>query len=210
VLDAGWCGEDVFVRLLSAGGTIRVIGHPLAGPVSDPRRHLEAALVPDDRGRVPVALIRPEHLWLRNRLEASSFIHGLLADGITVFSLERASILDRGVSRAVCGPNAEVLPATPVPVDPGHVMVFARECADAHAWFAEVVADASRRLVFEADLETSSAREATAARIGALLVQAPWPVPADRDVPTSTALWSRVTDADAVRGGVDRLARLAG
>jgi hypothetical protein len=209
VLDTGWCGEGVLVRLLSAGRATRICGHPLARPVAHPVRRLLRAVTPRDE-RAAGALVQPHHLWLINGLDPAAAVAELRDAGVRVLSLHRSNSVDRGVSRALCGPRSEVLPAGPHIIDPGHVAVFAKENDYAAPWFDEVVTEPELRLVFERDLLTAEARQATVERVTAAFGLASWEAPAEHDVPSHDALWARVHDGDALLEGLRIIEAVAG
>jgi hypothetical protein len=198
ILDTGWSGEDVLVRLLSAVGTVRIRGHVLARTVKQPARHLRRAIAERD-GVVQGALVQPEHLWLANAVDPWHFVADLVSDGFVVISLHRSSAIDRGVSRALCGPAREVLPNDPRRLDAAAVSVFARQNELAAEWFPDVVPTADLRLEFERHLCTEGARSSTAATVATALGLAPWAPPPEREAPTSDALWRRVLDPVELR-----------
>jgi hypothetical protein len=201
ILDSGWTGEDVLVRLLSAGGQIDVRGHALARTVARPARHLRRSL--DDRdGRVPAALVQPHHLWLVNSVDPWEFVADLQSDRFLVVSLHRASGVDRGISRALCGPEREVLPSEPRLLDPGAVAVYGRENDLAAGWFEEVVATASHRFELERDLITAEARAATVSTICSALGLEAWPAPPEREIPGGEVLRALVANHEQLLHGL--------
>lgn len=196
VLSSGWAGESLLVRLLSAGGHVRIGGHVLEDPVRAPAKRVRDAVRATGDDRCRGVLVQPHHLWLRNGVDPDAFVAALVDDGIVVLSLRRSDHVDRGLSRALCGPRAEVLPTSARLVDASDVAVFAKEDELAAEWFGSVVPEEELRLVFETDLATDGARAATAERLARRLAlgSAPAPPP-EPDVPTHEALWARVQDA---------------
>jgi hypothetical protein len=205
ILVSGWSGESALVRLLAAGGRVRIVGQVLAEPVRQPARHLRSALSDSADGRVFGVLVQPHHIWLRNQLDADQFVSDLVADGIGVLSLHRASHEDRGLSRALCGPRAEVLPVGMQIVDPGEIAVFAKENEYAAEWFGSVVPESDMRLVFEQDLVDDDARRRCLERLAARFTLPASAVPSEPDLPVHETLWSRVVDPAGVRREVASL-----
>jgi hypothetical protein len=210
VLISGWAGEQVLVRLLAASGSVRIRGQVLADPVREPAAHLRGALeAAATDGRAGGVLVQAHHLWLRNRLDPDAFVADLIDDGIVVLSLHRSSHVDRGLSRALCGPRWEVLPFGVQVVDAGAVAVFAKEDEYAAEWFPRVVPDAGLRLVFEDDLLTAGARARALGRLARSLdldLDAPGPARhPDPAVPAHDELWRRVADPDRLRADLSAL-----
>lgn len=204
VLSAGWAGDRVLVRLLSAAGGVRCAGDALADPVPDPAAHLRSVLRRGDH-RVGAAVVLPHHLWLRNSLDASPFVADLVADGVLVLTLSRRTSDDRGLSLALCGPVTEVLPSAPRQVDAGEVALYSQENDFAREWFAALDLPAEQHLVFEDDLADAGARDATLARVAPLLDLPPAPAPPEAEVPDHAALWAKVANEGSLREGLAQL-----
>jgi len=209
VLSAGWAGDRVLVRLLSARGGVRFVGHALADPVPDPAAHLRAALRRGDE-RVGAAVVLPHHLWLRNGLDASPFVADLVAEGTLVLTLSRRMSDDRGLSLALCGPTTEVLPSAPRQVDAGEVALYSQENDFAREWFAELGLRAEHHIVFEDDLAGAADRERTLARIAALLDLPSGPAPPDAEVPDHATLWALAANEGSLRAGLAQLRQAVG
>lgn len=205
VLGAGWSGERVLVRLLSAVGSVRVGGQVLDHPVRDPAGHLRSAISPNSDGQVRGAVVLGHHLWLLNGLDSAAFVADLVADGIIVLALARSAAEDRGLSLALCGPRTEVVPSAPRHVDAGDVALYAQESEMAVEWFDTVCPDPAHRFVLEHDLATAAARQACVERLAALLGLDPWEAPPDAEVPDHDALWRAVANANALAGDLAQI-----
>jgi hypothetical protein len=198
VLSAGWSGDRVLVRLLSATGGVRMMGHVLGRPVPDPGGHLRRAVASQD-GRIRGAVVLPHHLWLVNELDAVKFVASLVADGIVVVTLARRSAEDRGLSLALCGPVTEVLPSAPRQIDAGDVALYAQQSDDAVTWFEQVRPNPADRFVFEDDLLSAESRQESVRRVAERLQLPPWDAPPDAEIPDGGALWGLVANAEDVR-----------
>ena len=205
MLGAGWSGERVLIRLLSAAGSVRVIGQALARPVADPARSVRRLLRRGAGGPVVGTVVLPHHLWLVNGLDPTAFVADLRADGITVLSLARSAPEDRGLSLALCGPRSEVLPSAPRHLDAADVTLYRRESEYAFEWFGQVCPQADHRIVFEDDLLEPAARQATAERVAVLLGLEPWDAPLELEVPGHDSLWRLVVEPDALRADLAQL-----
>ena len=205
VVTPGWSGERVLVRLLSATGAIRVVGRPLARATTQPVVVLRERL--RSRGITrPCALVTPLDISLMAWADPIAVLTELAADGVVVLSLHRASAEDRGLSRAVCGPEVEVLPPGPMALDAAEVIAFRDEGAEAAGVIAAAGTVVAERLLFEDDLEVATGRQAAVERIARTLGLDPWPAPPEHEIPARASLWARVSDPAALRAGLDGIA----
>jgi hypothetical protein len=205
ILTTGWAGEHALVRLLSADGAVRSSGYWLETARRRPEADLRSFLRSRTDEAVHAVLVQPGHIWALNHLDPYEAVARLADDGIALVSLQRRSAVDSGLSRALCGPQGELLPATTKVVEPADVVIHGRNAQQAASWLDEVMPADRLRILFEDDLTSHDARAATVTRLAARLSLEPWSPPPEAELPTAESLWRRVANPGPVRAAVDRI-----
>ncbi|MGH9137474.1 MAG: hypothetical protein ACRD0G_10565 [Acidimicrobiales bacterium] len=126
ILTAKWSGELVLVRALGGWRQYPVLRTVLNREFRDPDKRLRQALAATaSRDLAHGAVVNPDDLWLTNGVDPVAFLDELRADGVRLITLTRRRHADRGLSRARCGPDLEILPFRRCAVAADQVALYA-------------------------------------------------------------------------------------